>query len=67
MFFALVQNIFAVSEKVVDKPVVLCLNVSNIQKDFDGKFAFSGILSESRWMVRTGENGEGDLIPESVV
>ena len=36
-------------------------------KDFDGKFAFSEILSESRWVVRTGENGEGDLIPESVV
>ena len=67
MFFALAQNIFAEKEKIVDKPVKLCLNVSNIPKDFDGKFAFSEILSESRWTVRTGENGKGDLIPESVV
>ena len=51
MFFALAQNIFAQKEKVVDKPVNLCLNVSNILKDFDGEFAFSEVLPESRWMV----------------
>ena len=52
---------------MVDKPVLLCLNVTNTDKDFDGKFLFSGILPESRWMVRTGENGKGDLIPELAV
>ena len=51
MFFALAQNIFGYLEKIVDKPASLCLNVSNIPKDFDGKFAFSEILPESRWMV----------------
>ena len=36
-------------------------------KDFDGKFVLSEILPESRWLVKTGENGKCDLIPESDV
>ena len=51
MFFALAQNIFAGWEKTVDKPMDLCLNVNNIFKDFDGKFAFSDVLTENRWLV----------------
>ena len=67
MFFALAQNIFAAPEKIVDKPVNVCLNVNNIEKDFDGKFVFSQILPESRWLVKTGVDEKADLIPESVV
>ena len=51
MFFVPVQNIFTETEKVVDKPVYLCLNVNNMEKDFDGKFVFPKVLTESRWLV----------------
>ena len=51
MFFVPVQNIFAETEKVVDKPVYLCLNVNNMEKDFDGKFVFPKVLTASRWQV----------------
>ena len=36
-------------------------------KDFDGKFFLLKVLPESRWLVKTGEDGKADLIPESVV
>jgi len=32
MFFALAQNIFSGGVKTIDKPVNLCLNVSNMKK-----------------------------------
>ena len=67
MFFALVQNIFAAPEKIVDKLVNVCLNVNNIEKDFDGKFVLSEVRPESRWLVKTGVDGKTDLIPESDV
>ena len=67
MFLLTEQKIFLKTQKTVDKPLLLCLNVSNIGKDFDGKFAFSEAFSESRWLVRTGEVARGDLIPELVV
>ena len=43
MFFVPVQNIFEQKEKVVDKEKLLGLNVSNTEKDFDGKFIFSKV------------------------
>ena len=67
LFSAVVQNFFVRSQKIVDKPVNICLNVTNMEKDFDGKFFFRGVLSESRWLVKTGEDAKADLIPESVV
>ena len=67
MFLLLEQKIFYWAQKTVDKLLPLCLNVSNICKDFDGKFVLSEILPESRWLVKTGENGKCDLIPESDV
>ena len=67
MFLQPEQKIFVGCEKSVDKAVDLCLNVSNIAKDFDGKFVLSKVLPESRWLVKTGEDGKADLIPESVV
>ena len=42
-------------------------NVSNIAKDFDGKFVLSKVLPESRWVVKTGVDEKVDLIPESDV
>ena len=51
MFFVPVQNIFAYGEKAVDKMACLCLNVNNMEKDFDGKFCLSQVLPESRWLV----------------
>ena len=33
-------------------------------KDFDGKFVLSEVFPESRWLVKTGEDGKYDLIPE---
>ena len=67
MFSPLAQNIFSGAGKTVDKPVNLCLNVSNMEKDFDGKFVLSEVLPESRWLVKTGVDGKADLIPESVL
>ena len=67
MFLHPEQKIFACHEKSVDKVIDLCLNVNNIEKDFDGKFVLSKVLSESRWMVKTGVDGKADLIPESGV
>ena len=67
MFLLPEQKIFSQVQKTVDKLLPLCLNVSNICKDFDGKFVLSEILPESRWLVKTGENGKCDLIPESDV
>ena len=67
MFLLTEQKIFYWAKKTVDKLLPLCLNVSNICKDFDGKFVLSEILPESRWLVKTGENGKCDLIPESDV
>ena len=67
MFFAPAQYFFEHREKVVDKPVYLCLNVNNKEKDFDGKFVLSDVLPESRWLVKTGVDGKADLIPESVL
>ena len=66
VFAARTKNIL-LGEKNVDKLIPLCLNVSNICKDFDGKFVLSEILPESRWLVKTGENGKCDLVPESEV
>ena len=67
LFSAVVQKIFVGGRKIVDKPVNICLNVTNMEKDFDGKFFFRGVLSESRWLVKTGGDAKEDLIPESVV
>ena len=67
MFLQPEQKIFAAGEKTIDKADGLCLNVSNIAKDFDGKFALSKVLSESRWLVKTGVDEKDDLIPESDV
>ena len=60
-------KIFCKAQKTVDKQRPVCLNVNNIGKDFDGKFVLSGVLPESRWLVKTGEDGKADLIPESDV
>ena len=38
-----------------------------MDKDFDGKFVFWSVLSESRWVVKTGVDGKADLIPESIL
>ena len=67
MFLHPEQKIFVRFEKTVDKAVYLCLNVSNIAKDFDGKFVLSKVLPESRWLVKTGVDEKVDLIPESDV
>ena len=67
MFLPPEQKIFPKVQKTVDKQRSVCLNVNNIGKDFDGKFVLSGVLSESRWLVKTGEDGKADLIPESDV
>ena len=67
MFLQPEQKIFVCFEKSVDKAVYLCLNVNNIAKDFDGKFALSKVLSENRWLVKTGVDEKDDLIPESDV
>ena len=67
MFLQPEQKIFAAREKSVDKAAYLCLNVSNIEKDFDGKFVLSEVLPESRWLVKTGVDEKADLIPESDV
>ena len=67
MFLLTEQKIFLKTQKTVDKPLLLCLNVSNIEKDFDGKFVLSKVLPESRWLVKTGVDGKADLIPESDV
>ena len=67
MFLQPEQKIFGSFEKSVDKAVDLCLNVSNIGKDFDGKFVLSKVLPESRWLVKTGVDEKVDLIPESDV
>ena len=67
MFFTPAQDFFKSGQKVVDKPVNVCLNVNNMEKDFDGKFVLSDILPESRWLVKTGVDGKIDLIPESDV
>ena len=67
MFLLPEQKIIQHWEKSVDKALDLCLNVSNIEKDFDGKFVLSKVLSESRWLVKTGVDGKADLIPESDV
>ena len=67
LFFAAAQHFFEHREKVVDKPVYLCLNVNNMEKDFDGKFVLSDVLPESRWLVKTGVDGKVDLIPESIL
>ena len=67
MFFAAAQHFFVARQKIVDKPVNICLNVNNIEKDFDGKFDFSQVLPESRWVVKTGVDGKADLIPESIL
>ena len=67
MFLQPEQKIFGSCEKSVDKVVDLCLNVNNIEKDFDGKFVLSKVLPESRWLVKTGVDGKADLIPESGV
>ena len=62
MFFVPVQNIFKEKEKVVDKPVYLCLNVNNIDKDFDGKFIFSKVQSREPvgGVNRCGSKGRSD-------
>ena len=67
MFLLPEQKIFYWAQKNVDKLLWLCLNVSNICKDFDGKFVLSEILPESRWLVKTGVDEKADLIPESDV
>ena len=67
MFLLPEQKIIQHREKSVDKALDLCLNVSNIEKDFDGKFVLSKVLPESRWLVKTGVDGKADLIPESDV
>ena len=67
LFSAAAQKIFLSGQKSVDKPVNICLNVTNMEKDFDGKFVLLQVLPESRWLVKTGEDGKADLIPESVV
>ena len=67
MFSTLAQKIFMQAQKTVDKPEDLCLNVTNTNKDFDGKFVLSEVLPESRWLVKTGVDGKADLIPESGV
>ena len=67
MFLHPEQIIFCSMQKSVDKPLRLCLNVTNMDKDFDGKFVFWGVLPESRWLVKTGEDAKADLIPESGV
>ena len=67
MFLLPEQKIIQSKEKSVDKAPYLCLNVNNIEKDFDGKFVLSKVLPESRWLVKTGVDGKADLIPESGV
>ena len=67
MFLLPEQKIIQHWEKSVDKALDLCLNVSNIEKDFDGKFVLSKVLPESRWLVKTGVDGKADLIPESIL
>ena len=67
LFSSAEQKIFVHGQKIVDKPVDLCLNVTNIAKDFDGKFVLSEVHPESRWLVKTGVDGKIDLIPESDV
>ena len=67
MFLLPEQKIIQYREKSVDKAIDLCLNVNNIEKDFDGKFVLSKVLPESRWLVKTGVDGKADLIPESDV
>ena len=67
MFFYAVQKIFLGCQKTIDKFTDLCLNVTNMDKDFDGKFVLPGVLTESRWLVKTGEDAKADLIPESDV
>ena len=67
MFLHPEQKIIVRFEKTVDKAVYLCLNVSNIAKDFDGKFVLSKVLPERRWVVKTGVDEKVDLIPESDV
>ena len=67
MFLLPEQKIIQHREKSVDKALDLCLNVNNIEKDFDGKFVLSKVLSEKRWLVRTDGDGKTDLIPELVV
>ena len=67
MFLLPEQKIIQHREKSVDKAPDLCLNVNNIEKDFDGKFVLSKVLPESRWLVKTGVDGKADLIPESDV
>ena len=64
MFLQPEQKIFGSHEKSVDKERDLCLNVSNIEKDFDGKFVLLEFLPESRWLVKTGVDEKVDLIPE---
>ena len=60
-------KIFLGCQKTIDKFTDLCLNVTNMDKDFDGKFVLPGVLPESRWLVKTGEDAKADLIPESDV
>ena len=67
MFFGLAQKNFLTKQKNVDKRGHLCLNVSNMEKDFDGKFVLSSPCPESRWLVQTGTGARADLIPESDV
>ena len=67
MFLLPEQKIIQSKEKSVDKAPDLCLNVNNIEKDFDGKFVLSKVLPESRWLVKTGVDEKVDLIPESDV
>ena len=67
LFSAAAQKIFLSGQKSVDKPVNICLNVTNMEKDFDGKFVLLQVLPESRWLVKTGVDEKADLIPESVV
>ena len=38
-----------------------------MEKDFEGKFARSKMISESRRLVRAGVTGLDDLVPELVL
>ena len=61
VFHSRTKNFFK-SQKVIDKPVQLCLNVNNIEKDFDGKFCFSQIQFREPvgGVNRCGSKGRSD-------
>jgi len=68
MFFRAKQKIFYFIQKTIDKWGTLWLNdFIIIEKDVDGKSAFSDFAPESRRLVRVGAKGIGSLLPELVL